>query len=106
MLCSDLNGKEIKKKKRGGWRYTCFKNYIYIYYIIYIYILYVLNRPPWWLSSKDPPVTQETLVQSLGREDPMEEGMTTHFSILAWRIPWTKELGGLYSMASQRVGHD
>ena len=49
---------------------------------------------------------QETQVQSLGREDPLEKGMVTHSSILAWRIPWTEEPGGLQSMGSQRVGHD
>ena len=45
-------------------------------------------------------------VQYLGREDPLEEGMATHFSILAWRIPWTEEPGGLQSVGSQRVGYD
>ena len=49
---------------------------------------------------------KETLIQSLVWEDPLEEGMTTHFSILAWRIPWTQEPGGLQSTGSQRVGHD
>ena len=49
---------------------------------------------------------QETWVQSLGREDPLEEGMATHSSILVWEIPWTKEPGGLQSMGSQRIGHD
>ena len=49
---------------------------------------------------------QEALVRSLGQEDPLEEGMATHSSILAWRIPWTEEPGGLQSMGSQRVGHD
>ena len=49
---------------------------------------------------------QETWVQSLGQEDPLEKGMATHFSMLAWRIPWTEELGGLQSMGSQRVGYD
>ena len=49
---------------------------------------------------------QETRVQSLGREDPLETGMATHISILAWRIPWTKKPGGLQSMGSQRVGRD
>ena len=44
--------------------------------------------------------------QSLGQEHPMEEGMATHSSIVAWRIPWTEELGRLWSMGSQRVGHD
>ena len=45
-------------------------------------------------------------VQSLGRKDPMEEGMATHSSILAWRMPWTEEPGGLQSMGLQRVSHD
>ena len=45
-------------------------------------------------------------VQSLGREDPLEKGMATQSSILAWRIPWTEEPGGLQSMGSQRVRHD
>ena len=49
---------------------------------------------------------QEMQVQSLGQEDPLEEEMTAHSSILAWRIPWTEEPGGLQSMGSQRVGHD
>ena len=50
--------------------------------------------------------TQETWVPSLGWEDPLEEGMATHSSILAWRIPQTEEPGGLQSMGSQRVGYD
>ena len=50
--------------------------------------------------------TQETRVQSLGQEDPLEEEMATHSSILAWRIPWTEEPGGLQSMGFQRVEHD
>ena len=49
---------------------------------------------------------QETLIRSLGLEDPLEEGMATHSSILAWRIPMTEETGGLQSMGLQRVGHD
>ena len=49
---------------------------------------------------------QKTQVQSLSWEDPLEKGMATHSSILAWRIPWTEELGGLQSMESQRVKHD
>ena len=50
--------------------------------------------------------TQKTLVQSLGQEDPLEEGMATHSSILAWRIPWTEGPGGLQLKGSQRVKHD
>ena len=52
------------------------------------------------------PAMQETQVRSLSQEDPLEKGMATHSSILAWRIPWTEEPGGLQSMGSQRVGHD
>ena len=52
------------------------------------------------------PEMRETLVRSLGREDPLEKEMATHSSVLAWRIPWTQEPGGLQSMESQRVGHD
>ena len=55
---------------------------------------------------KNLPVMQETWVQSLGWEDPLENGMATHSSILAWRIPWTEEPGGLQSMESQTAGHD
>ena len=49
---------------------------------------------------------QETWVQSLGQEDPLENRMATHSTILAWRIPWTEELEGLQSMGSQRVRHN
>ena len=49
---------------------------------------------------------QETWVRSLGGENPLEEGMATHSSILVWEIPGTEEPGGLQSMGSQRVGHD
>ena len=56
----------------------------------------VKNRPTRW----------ETLVRSLGQEDPMEKEMASHFSILIWRILWTEEPGGLQSMGSQRVGSE
>ena len=55
---------------------------------------------------KHLPAMQETQVRSLGWEDPLEKEMATHFSILAWRIPWMEEPGGLQSMGSHRVGHD
>ena len=55
---------------------------------------------------KNPPAVQETQVQSLSQEDPLEKGMTTHSNILAWRTPWTEEPGGLHSMGLQRIGHD
>ena len=55
---------------------------------------------------KNMPAMQETQVGSLGREDPLEKGMATHSSVLAWRILWTEGSGGLEFMGSQRVGHD
>ena len=55
---------------------------------------------------KNLPAVWETWVRSLGQEDPLEKGMATHSSILAWKISWTEELGRLQSMRSQRVGHD
>ena len=55
---------------------------------------------------KNLPAMQETLVRSLGQEDPLEKEMATHSSILAWRIPWTEEPGGLQSTGLQRVRHD
>ena len=55
---------------------------------------------------KHLPAMLETRVQSLGWEDPLEKEMAAHSSILAWKIPWTEEPGGLLSMGSQRVGHD
>ena len=55
---------------------------------------------------KNLPALQETRVHSLGQEDPLEEEMATHSSILAWRIPWTEEPGRLQSMGLQTAGHD
>ena len=55
---------------------------------------------------KNPPATGETWVRSLGWEDPLEDSITTHSSILAWRIQWTEEPGGLQSMGSQKIRYD
>ena len=55
---------------------------------------------------KDLPAMQETRVRSLGGEDPLEQGMETHSSILAWRIPWSEEAGGLQFRGSHRVRYD
>ena len=54
---------------------------------------------------KNLPPKQETQVQFLGQEDPLEEEMATHSSILTWEIPWTENLGGLQSMRLERIGH-
>ena len=55
---------------------------------------------------KNPQAMQETRVPPLDREDALEKGMATHSSILAWRIPWTEEFGGLQSKGSQRIRHN
>ena len=55
---------------------------------------------------KHLPTMRETRLRSLGWEDPLEKEMATHFSTLAWKMPWTKEPGTLQSTGSQRVGHD
>ena len=57
-------------------------------------------------SVKNLPAVQETRVQFLGWEDPLEKEMATHSSIFAWKISWTEKTGGLQFMGSQRVGHD
>ena len=64
---------------------------------------YLSNCLPyiWWLTVKKPHAVQETQVRSLGQEDPLGKGMTTHSSILVWRTPWTEELGRLQSMGLQ-----
>ena len=66
-----------------------------------------LFRLPWWLSGKESVLpVQETWVQSLGLEDPLEEEMAIPSSILAWEITWTEEPGGIQSMGRHKVGHD
>ena len=55
---------------------------------------------------KNLPAMWETWILSMGQEDPLEKGIATHSRILAWRIPWTEEPGGLRAMGSQRVRHD
>ena len=63
--------------------------------------LYIYEGFPGSLAGKESSCMQETLVQFLGQEDPLEKGKATHSNILAWRIPWT-----VWSMGSQKVGHD
>ena len=58
------------------------------------------------LVIKNLPAVEETWVRSLGQEDPLEKGMATHFSTLAWRILWSEETGRLQSMGLHRVGHN
>ena len=67
--------------------------------------LYTFLGLPCWLR-QDLPAVQESLVQSLVWEESLDKGMASHSSILAWRIPWTEELGGLQSMELKRVRHN
>ena len=69
------------------------------------HIIGTMGFPP-GSAIKTLPAMREIQVQSLGQEDPLEEGMATHFSILAWRIPWTEKIGRLQSIGSQRVRCD
>ena len=69
--------------------------------VVRIYVTQVVAQ-----MVKNLPAMQETWVRSLGGEDPLEEGIATHSSVLAWTIPRTEESGGLQSTGSQRVGHN
>ena len=77
---------------------------------LFRFVLWLSIIPVWGfpcgLTVKNPPAMKETWVQSLGQEDPLEEVMATHFSIVAWRIPLTEEPGGQQFIGLQRVRHD
>ena len=102
-----INKKKIHQHERlWGFKYRHFKSWadhvesnIYIYMACQV-VLVVKNLPA------DAGDLRETRVGSLGWEDSLEEGMATHSSILAWKIPWIEEPGGLRTMGSQRVRHD
>ena len=88
---------------------------VYVYIIKYYMCIYIVNFIYYNVLSmgfstgsaiKNPPEVQESRVQPLGWEDPLEEGLATNSSILAWRIPLTEEPDRLQSIGSQRVGHD
>ena len=87
----------------------CFLNlHLNIYtnwnFMLVLHILYL--GFPGGSAVKNLPAIQETWVQSLGQEDPLEKGMALHSSILAWSIPWREEPGRLQSMGLQRLGHN
>ena len=88
---------------RGAWRATVHgvaKSWTRLSDFHFRFWLPVVAR-----TIKNLPVVRESQVRSLGWEDPLEDGIATHFSILAWRIPWTEEPGGLQSVGSQRIRH-
>ena len=72
---------------------------------MYLYAVFLLIQLVAQIEKKLPAI-REAWIQSLGQEDPLEEGIATHFSILAWRIPQAGESGGLQSTESQRRGHE
>ena len=76
--------------------------------VIYVFIFLYSHSHDFLLAQrlKHLPAMRETWVRSLGWEDPLEKEMATHYSVLAWRIPWIEEPGRLQSMGLQRVGHD
>ena len=77
---------------------------VVLFFVLFCFVLFCFVF--FSLAMFSLPVRQETRVQSLGWEVPLEKGMAIHSSILAWRIPWTERPGGLQSAESQRVGHD
>ena len=95
------------------WLWTDLIGNITFYYSKYSVCLRLFSHVCAWLMAflngsevKNQPAMQGTQVQFLNWEDPLEKGMATHSSILAWRIPWTEEPGGLQSIGLHRVGHD
>ena len=92
-------GSHFKSKPSTGLRFSCHHTGIKIYIMVYwVFLVAQMIR--------NLPAMREPWIQSLGREDPLEKGMATHSSILAWRIPWTVEISGLQSMKLQKVRHN
>ena len=77
-----------------------------LYHVCVTICLYVLAGFPGGTVVKNPPAMQKIQVWSLGQEDPLEKKMPNHFSILAWKIPWTEEPGGGCPRSRKRAGHD
>ena len=100
IFCEKPSWKGIFLKKESVGIYIYIYTYIHTYIHTYTWASLVAQ------TEKNLPAMSQSWVHSLGWEDPLEEGMTTHSSILAWRIPWTEDPGRLHSMGSQRVRHD
>ena len=99
-LCVDCFPHEIKTSQ-WWWKFdfSCWWSFL----VVLLFCLFSLGFP-YGSAGKELPAMQETWVQSLGWEDPLEKERTTHFSILAWEVPWTGEPGGLQSMGLQNNG--
>ena len=94
---------KVKNNIFTKWK-LCARVYLFTHHLKSIFCLFLSFAVA--QTVKRLPAMQETWVRSLGQEDALEKEMATHSSTLAWRIPWTKEAGGLQSMESQRVGHN
>ena len=111
LAAAEKGDREEKNKhhfqvKESSWMLMCeypdpILPQFYMIYNTSIFCLVILGLP-WGLNGRESLPIQETWVQSLGQEDPWEEEMAAHSSILAWEIPWTEEPGGLQSMGSQK----
>ena len=117
MCCSPWGHKELDTTEWLNWTELCrsdkYVNWFDCSDYFTVYTCIKTTSTPWigfpgGSDGKNPnlPAMHETWVRPLGWEDPLEEGMATHSSILAWRIPWTEEPGGLQSMGWQRVRQD
>ena len=117
--CGQCNNEASLREALFSLKRCFFAHAIEIHYLLYEFFPVPHSSPGYtrplfpfgWTSLiaqtvKHLPITQETQVWPLGREDPLEKEMATHSSILAWKIPWTEECGRLQPMGSQRVGHD
>ena len=110
-VCTEIYNVALKKLKKIIYTYIPTHMYVYMYLYIYVCVyicmcIYIYGASLVAQMVKKLTAMWETWVQSLGWEDPLEEGMATYSSILAWRIPWRQEPSGLQSMGSQRVRHD
>ena len=87
---------------------TCIHTYTHMHTsVLHVCVcMSIMKAIPRGSDIKNLPVVRKTQVRSLGQEDPLEKGMATHSSVIAWRIPWTAEPGGLQSMGSQRDRRD
>ena len=109
LFWTTVHFKVLIYKSRDFFLYILCLFFMYYLYEKYYIVLYNWFGVPGGSAVKNPPAMQEpqeTWVRSLGREDPLKEGMTIHSSNLSWRIPWTEDPGRLWSMRSQRVKHN
>ena len=108
LMASSMSSIHMREQDRARPKSQSFCNLIsdVTFYPFHHILLIRGASPPVTQMVKNLPAVWETRVCSLGGEDPLEEGMAAHSSVLAWRIPWTEEPGGLQSRGSPRVGHD